>query len=70
MLIFKQDTPSSTWTITHSEVGMPTVSVTVLNNGKQELMYPASVEIVNATTVKISFTMPFTGTATVRFGGI
>lgn len=69
MLIFKQVSPSAAWVITHNGVSLPSVSVTVLHNGQQKMIYPASVEVVDNVTIKVTFSQPFAGTAIVRSGG-
>ena len=70
MVVFKQDTPSTLWTIAHKEGANPIVSVVVDHNGKQEMILPLMVEVVDATTVKVSFTKPYSGVALVRAGGV
>lgn len=70
MLIYKQTTPSTEWLITHNAEFIPSVNVTVMHGGKLQMILPLSVEIVDAVTVKVTFSAPHTGTAVIRSGGI
>lgn len=70
MIIFNQTVPSDTWLISHNATTVPTVSVTVLHEGNYVLALPASVEVVDDTTIKVTFTVPRIGVAVLRAGGL
>lgn len=65
-----QSSASSTWTIEHNlsgngSAGYPIVDVVVDYNGAKTKMIPYQVTVTDKNTVTVSFSEPFTGSATV-----
>lgn len=58
-----QDTPSTTWTITHGFFTKPIVSVKVFEEGVLTEILPMSVTFPDNSTVVIGFSSPRTGEA-------
>ena len=63
---FTQTTPSSVWTITHNlNSAQPAIDVWVDDNGVTTAILPKKIELIDANTANIIFTIPFSGTAVV-----
>lgn len=62
-----QTTPSSNWTVTHNlDTSQPAVDVWVEDNGITTAILPKQIQITNANTLNINFSIPMSGTAVVN----
>jgi len=60
-----QESASNAWTIVHGMATYPIVDVYILANGVVQKILPLSVVYVDQNTVRINFSTPQTGFATV-----
>ena len=60
-----QEEPAATWTIAHGQNGYPVVDAYTAENGTVQKILPMGVEYVDEDTVRILFSSPRTGFATV-----
>ena len=60
--VYTQDTASDTWTIVHNlnSLSIVTDAITVHSGGDEKII-PYSVNVVDANTIIVSWTMPRTG---------
>ena len=64
---FTQTTPSSNWTVAHNlNSSQPVVDVWIDDNGITTAILPKQIQIANANTLNISFSIPLSGTAVVN----
>ena len=57
----RQTTPSTNWIVKHSSMTAPFVTCQVHVDGVLTVIIPVSVELIDATTVSITFSTPRTG---------
>lgn len=64
---FTQTTPSNSWTIEHSlNIMQPIVDVWVDNNGVTTGILPKAIQVIDGSSINISFSIPIIGTAVVN----
>jgi hypothetical protein len=60
-----QDVAANEWTIVHHQGGYPIIDVFVHNGSVVQKILPASIQYIDEMTVKVVFSIPLTGFATV-----